>query len=63
MKEKYSNHLRWAVTVVCTVTVCLIIFFLMFRSKELMAFFKELSEILLPIIIGAIIAYLINPLV
>ncbi len=63
MKEKYSNYLRWAVTTVCTVTVCLIIFFLLFRSKELMAFFKKLSDTLMPVIIGAIIAYLINPIV
>ncbi len=63
MKEKYSNHFRWAVTAVCTVSICLIIFFLLFRSKELMAFFKELSNILMPVIIGAVIAYLINPLV
>jgi len=63
MKEKYSNHLRWAITTVCTVTACLVIFFLLFRSKELMEFFKKLSNTLLPVIIGAIIAYLINPLV
>lgn len=63
MKEKYSNHLRWAVTTICTVTVCLIVFFLLFRSNELMAFLKKLSDVLLPVIIGAIIAYLINPIV
>jgi len=63
MKEKYSNHLRWAITTVCTVTVCLIIFFLLFRSKELMDFFKKLTDTLMPVIIGAVIAYLINPLV
>ena len=62
MKEKYSNHLRWAITAVCTVTICLIVFFLLFRSKELMEFFKKLSNILMPVIIGAVIAYLINPL-
>ena len=62
MKEKYSNYLRWAITAVCTVTICLIIFFLMFRAKELAAFFKKLSDILMPVIIGAVIAYLINPL-
>ena len=44
MKEKYSNYLRWAITAVCTVTVCLIIFFLLFRSKELLLFFKKLSN-------------------
>lgn len=63
MKEKYSNHFRWAVTAICTITICLIVFFLLFRSKELMAFFKKLSDTLMPVIIGAIIAYLINPIV
>lgn len=63
MKEKYSNHFRWAVTAICTVTICLVIFFLLFRSKELMEFFQKLSNVLMPVIIGAVIAYLINPLV
>ncbi len=63
MKEKYSNHLRWAITTVCTVTVCLIIFFLLFRATELKAFFGKLTNVLQPIIIGGIIAYLINPIV
>ena len=63
MKEKYSNYLRFAITTVCTVTVCMIIFFLLFRSSELGAFLSKLSDVLLPIIIGAIIAYLINPIV
>lgn len=63
MKEKYSNYLRWAITTVCTVTICLFIFFLLLRSSELMAFLKKLSDTLMPIIIGAVIAYLINPLV
>lgn len=63
MKEKYSNHFRWAVTAVCSVSICLIIFFLLFRSKELAGFFKELCDVLMPVIIGGVIAYLINPLV
>ncbi len=63
MKEKYSNHLRWAITTVCTVTVCLIIFFLLFRASELKVFFQKLCDTLMPVIIGAIIAYLINPIV
>lgn len=63
MKEKYSNYLRWAVTAVCTVTICLLIFFLLFRSVELKGFFQKLGDALKPVIIGAIIAYLINPIV
>lgn len=63
MKEKYSNYWRWAVTTICTVTICLLIFFLLFRYKDFVAFLKELGDTLLPVIIGAIIAYLINPIV
>ena len=63
MKEKYSNYIRWAITTVCTVTVCLLIFFLLFRYQEFIFFLKKLSNVLLPIIIGTIIAYLINPIV
>ncbi len=63
MKEKYSGYWRIAVTTVCTVTVCLLIFFLMFRYQEFISFLKKLSNVLLPVIIGAVIAYLINPIV
>ncbi|MCH5273672.1 MAG: AI-2E family transporter [Lachnospiraceae bacterium] len=63
MKEKYSNYIKWGLTVVCTVTVCLVIFFLMFRYKDLADFLHKLSGILLPVIIGAIISYLLNPIV
>ncbi len=63
MKEKYSTYFRWAITAVCTISICLVVFFLLFRSKEIMDFFKKLSDILMPVIIGAVIAYLINPLV
>lgn len=63
MKEKYSNYWRWAVTTICTVTICLAIFFFMFRYRDFVSFFKKLSNILLPVIIGSIIAYLINPVV
>ncbi|MGN1084238.1 MAG: AI-2E family transporter [Lachnospiraceae bacterium] len=63
MKEKYSNYIRWGLTVVCTVTVCLIVFFVMFRYKDLVAFLHRLSNILLPVIIGAVLSYLLNPIV
>lgn len=63
MKRKYSTYFKWGVTVVCTASICLAIFFLMFRAKELGVFLKKLSNVLLPVIIGAVIAYLINPIV
>jgi len=63
MNHKHSSYIKWGVTVVCTSTVCLLIFFLFFRFKEFSAFLSKLSDILLPVIIGAVISYLINPIV
>lgn len=63
MKEKYSAYLRWAVTAICSVSICLVFFFLLFRSAELGRFLGELGDILTPLIIGSVIAYLLNPIV
>ncbi len=63
MKAKYSGYLRWAITAVCSVSVCLVIFFLLFRSAELGRFLGKLGNILSPLIIGSVIAYLLNPIV
>ena len=63
MKEKYSTYFRWATTVICTATICLLVFFLFFRFREFVGFLSNLSNILLPVIIGGVISYLINPIV
>lgn len=63
MKSKYSGYLRWAITAVCSVSICLVVFFLLFRSAELGQFLGELGDILTPLIIGSVIAYLLNPIV
>lgn len=63
MKEKYSSYMRWALTAISTVTVCLLIFFLFLRYGEFITFLKRLGKILLPVIIGAVLSYLINPIV
>jgi len=63
MKEKYSGYIRWAVTAVCSVSVCLVVFSLLFRSAELGRFLSKLGDVLLPLIIGGVIAYLLNPIV
>lgn len=63
MKEKYSSYIKWGTTVVCTATVCLLIFFLFFRYKEFVGFLGRLTDVLLPVVIGGVISYLINPIV
>jgi len=63
MKEKYYNYFRWGVTVF-TIMVCgILFFFLVFRVDSILGFLGKIIDILTPIILGAVIAYLLNPLV
>ena len=63
MREKYSNHFRWGVTVITIIAFGILFFFFVFRMDAILGFFGEIFSILAPIILGAVIAYLINPLV
>jgi len=63
MKEKYNNYFRWGVTILSIITCSILFFFLIFRIDSIFAFLGEIFSILSPIILGAAIAYLINPLV
>ncbi len=63
MKEKYSNYFRWGITVISIIVFGVLFFFFVFRIDAILGFFKEITSILAPIISGAAIAYLINPLV
>ena len=61
MREKYSNYFRWAITVITIIAFGILFFFFVFRMHDVLGFFKELCSILAPIILGAVIAYLLNP--
>lgn len=63
MKEKYNNYFRWAVTVISIITFAILFFFFIFRMDAILEFLGKILSILTPIISGAVIAYLINPLV
>lgn len=63
MKEKYSNYFRWGVTVISVIVFGVLFFFLVFRFNSILRFFGKIFSILAPIIFGAVIAYLVNPLV
>lgn len=63
MKEKYSNYFRWGITVMSIIVFGVLFFFFIFRLDAILNFFSEIFSILAPIIFGAAIAYLINPLV
>lgn len=63
MREKYNNYFRWGVTVITIIAFAILFFFFVFRMDAVLGFLGELFSILTPIILGAVIAYLINPLV
>lgn len=63
MREKYSNHFRWGVTVITIIAFGILFFFFVFRMDAILNLLGEIFSILTPIILGAVIAYLINPLV
>ncbi len=63
MKDKYANHFRWALTVMSVMAFGIIFFFFVFRMDAILSFFKKVSSILSPVILGTIIAYLLSPIV
>ena len=63
MKEKYNNYFRWGITVITVIIFGILFFFFVFRLDAILAFLGKIFSILTPIILGAAIAYLINPLV
>lgn len=63
MKEKYNNYFRWGVTVFTIIAFGILFFFFVFRMDSILGFLGKICSILAPIILGAAIAYLINPLV
>ena len=63
MKEKYSNYFHWGMTIISVIIFGVLFFFLVFRVDSILAFLGNIFSILTPIIFGAAIAYLVNPLV
>ena len=68
MQEKKQSHwnirpyLAIALTAVLVICLCIVFFFLIYRYNGFAAGLKKLTAILQPIIIGIVIAYLINPI-
>ncbi len=49
-------------TAFLTVAACVIFFFLIYRLPGIMSFFAKILSVIQPVIIGLIIAYLVNPI-
>lgn len=66
-KETYPSDLKHYVTLALVVFVtfccCILFFFVLYRYHGFTDYFKQLTVILQPIIIGLVLAYLLNPVV
>lgn len=64
MKEKMKNkYLAWGITAFCVLAGVILLFFAIFRWSYIVSFLKSIISILMPFIYGAVIAYLLNPIV
>ncbi len=63
MREKYSTYFRWGITIISIIIFGVLFFFLIYRMNDFFELVGKISSVLFPIIFGAAIAYLVNPLV
>ena len=62
MKEhKFGKYICWGVTAVLVIAASILMVFLLLRLEVVMGFINKLLEILAPIIIGAVLAFLVAP--
>lgn len=62
MKENLKKYFGLGVTIVATGAVTLLIFFCIYKFAALTAAVKKLIGILMPVLIGIVIAYVLSPL-
>lgn len=59
--DKFRKHLYWGVTAFVVLALVVILIFLLIKGASVQALFGLLSTILMPIIYGAVLAYLLTP--
>jgi len=63
MKDNtYKRYIVWGVTVFAVIALSILLFFILYRAKGLSDAFSNLINILKPIIYGAALAYIFNPI-
>ena len=62
MKDK-NRYVKTGIMVFTVIAASISFFFILFYSKAIVGFFKDLMRILTPVNIGFVIAYLVNPVV
>ena len=60
--DKFRKYLYWGVTAFVVLSLVVILIFLLIKGASVKALFDLLSSILMPIIYGAVLAYLLTPI-
>lgn len=60
-KKEKNKYVMMGITAFFTVAACIIFFFLLYRFDAIVDFFKKIIKAAEPIIIGAVLAYLLMP--
>lgn len=65
MKEKFkdNHYANWGFTLFCSVSACILLYFLCLRFDEILNGMFKIISILTPILLGLLFAYLLNPFV
>lgn len=61
MKNQWKKYMGICFAAFFTFTACVLLFFIIYKMKEIGAFIGSIISILEPILIGIVIAYLLNP--
>lgn len=63
MKFNLNNkYVRWGVTAFCVVAASICFYYLMFHGSNIKIAFRKLFDLLMPIVVGLILAYLLTPI-
>lgn len=63
MKFRFNNnYVRWGVTAFCVIAASICFYYTMFHGSNIKALFVAINEVMLPIVMGFVIAYLMTPI-
>lgn len=63
MKLKFENtYIKWGITVFIVVSLCIVVFFAVYRADTVMKGLNVMADILMPFVYGLVMAYLLCPL-
>lgn len=63
MKEHFnSKYFRWGLTAFCVIAASMVFYTLLFHGANIMSGIGKLADIMMPVVIGLVLAYVLTPL-